>query len=153
LFRLDRDKVVVLDPSDPAGTRTILGKGQRTEGLELGVSGHLTPAWSVAGGYAYTDARFVADTSDTLRAGAAVAQVPKHSVSLRTRFDFTLQWGAGLGASYRSKSFATNEQVATKASPMLNVVLPGYLRFDAALYYKVNAAMDVQVNVENLFDK
>ncbi len=52
LFRLERDKVVVLDPSDPAGARTILGKGQRTEGLELGVSGHLTrgsspsSAWS-----------------------------------------------------------------------------------------------------------
>jgi catecholate siderophore receptor len=153
LFRLDRDKVVVLDPSDPAGTRTILGKGQRTEGLELEVSGHLTPAWSVAGGYAYTDARFVADTSDTLRAGAAVAQVPKHSLSLWNRYDFTPQWGAGLGAIYRTKSFATNEQVATKTSPMPNVVLPGYLRFDAALYYKVNAAMDVQLNVENLFDK
>ncbi|REN19577.1 TonB-dependent receptor, partial [Mycobacterium tuberculosis] len=66
-------------------TRTILSDGQRTQGLELGLSGNITPAWSVAGGYSYTDAKFKADTSATIRAGATVGLVPKHTFALWNR--------------------------------------------------------------------
>jgi catecholate siderophore receptor len=31
--------------------------------------------------------------------------------------------------------------------------MPGYTRVDGALYYRINDNFDVQVNVENLFDK
>ena len=82
LYRLDRTNVIVLDPSDPTGTRTMLSRGQRSDGFELGVSGNVTPAWSVSGGYSYIDAKFLADTSATLRAGARVGQVPKHTFTL-----------------------------------------------------------------------
>ncbi|MBO0991205.1 TonB-dependent siderophore receptor [Delftia sp. SD018] len=152
LFRLDRSNVVVLDPSDPTNTRTMLSDGQRTEGLELSVSGNLTPSWSVAGGYAYTDAKFVADTSATLRTGGAVGQVPKHTFALWNRYEITQSWAAALGVIRRTKMFAANEQIATGGvSP--NVVLPGYTRFDAAVFYKIDAKTSLQLNVENLFDK
>ncbi len=153
VFRLDRTNVVVLDPTDPTNTRTMLSDGQRTEGLELGVNGNVTPAWSVAGGYAYTDAKFIANTSATLRAGGAVGQVPKHTFALWNRYDFTPSWGAGLGVIHRTKSFAANEQIATAAAPTPNVVLPAYTRVDAAVFFKLSKTMNLQLNVENLFDK
>lgn len=152
LFRLDRTNMIVLDPADPTNTRTMLSNGQRTSGLELSLAGNVTPNWSIVGGYAYTDAKFVADTSATLRAGGAVAQVPKHRFTLWNRYDFTPSWGAALGVLHRTKMFAANEQIATNGvSP--NVVLPGFTRVDAAVYYKIDRNLQLQLNVENLFDK
>jgi catecholate siderophore receptor len=153
LFRLDRTNVVVLDPTDPTNTRTMLSDGQRTNGFELSLAGNLTPLWSVAGGYAYTDAKFVADTSATLRAGGAVAQVPKHTFALWNRYEITPAWAAALGVIHRTRMFAANEQIATAGAATPNVVLPGYTRFDAAVFFKVDAKTSVQLNVENLFDK
>lgn len=153
LYRLDRTNVIVLDPADPSNTRTMLSDGQRSDGIELGISGKVTAAWSVAGGYSYTDAKFLADTSATLRAGGAVGSVPRHTIALWNRYDFTPVWGAGAGVIYRSKMYASNEQTATTAAPIPNVDLPGYTRVDAALFYTINKNLQMQVNVENLFDK
>ncbi|WP_326541880.1 TonB-dependent receptor [Pseudorhodoferax sp.] len=149
IFRLDRTNVVILDPSDPTNTRTILSDGQRTEGVELGVSGSVTAAWSVAGGYTYSDARFKGRTAATLRPDGAVALVPRHTFSLWNRYDFTPVWGAGLGVIHRTKSFAANELAAAAS----NVELPGYTRVDAAVFFKINKNLGLQLNVENLFDK
>lgn len=151
LFRLDRTNMVVQDPNDV--TRNILSDGQRTQGIELTVAGNITPAWSMVGGYAYSDAEFTANTSATLRAGGAVAQVPKHTATLWNRYNFTPAWGAGVGVIYRSKMFAANEQIATVATPIPNVELPGYTRVDAAVFYTIDDKTRVQLNVENLFDK
>ncbi|MDV3242153.1 MAG: TonB-dependent receptor, partial [Methylocaldum sp.] len=76
--------------------------------------------------------------------GNKVAQVPEHTVSLWNRYDITPHWGVGLGAVYRSEMYAATDN---------NVTLPGFLRFDGAVYYTVNDNVQVQVNVENLFDK
>ena len=51
IFQLDRTNVVIPNPDDP--TLSILVNGQRTEGVELSVSGLIGEAWSIQGGYAY----------------------------------------------------------------------------------------------------
>ncbi|USA45696.1 TonB-dependent siderophore receptor [Acinetobacter sp. C26M] len=150
-YRLDRTNVIILDPND--ATKTILGDGQRSQGIELELNGNITPQWSMKAGYAFTKAEFTADTTTTLRDGAQVAQVPKHTISLWNRYDFTPVWGAGLGLSYKSKMFAANELIATTSAPIPNVELPGYFRTDAALYYTASKSVQLQLNVENLFDK
>lgn len=153
LYHLNRSNVITLDPTDPTGTRTMLSDGQRSQGVELGLSGNLTPAWSVAAGYTYADAKFTAHTSATLHAGNAVGQVPKHTLAVWNRYNVNATWGAGVGVIHRSKMFAANELIATSAAPLPNVVLPGYTRVDAALYYALSPTMQLQLNVENLFDK
>ena len=87
LYRLDRGNVIVPDPTDPA--ISILVDAQRTKGLEIGVNGYVTPAWSVAGGYAYQDGEITRSISATAQAGAVLAQLPKHSISLWNKYDFT----------------------------------------------------------------
>jgi len=118
--------------------------GQRTRGIELGLSGNITDAWKITGGYAYQNGEITKSISSSALAGATLAQVPEHTFSLWNRYDFTPNWGVGLGSVYRSKMFAATDNLVT---------LPGFLRFDAAVYYKVNKNIQLQVNVENLFDK
>jgi catecholate siderophore receptor len=153
VFRLDRANVVVLDPTDPTNIRTILSNGQRVQGLELTLAGNITPAWSTTGGYAYTDAKFVADTTATLRTGASIAQVPKHTLSWWNRYDFTPAWAAAVGVIYRTNMFAANELIPTALTPVPNVLLPGYTRVDTAVYYKLDTKTNLQLNVENLLNK
>ena len=52
------------------------------------------------------------------------------------------QFGFGLGAIARSKSYASISNL---------VKLPGYARFDAALFYRITDQIEAQLNVENLF--
>jgi catecholate siderophore receptor len=153
VYRLDRTNVVVLDPTDPTNTRTILSDGQRSEGVEIDVVGNITPQWSISGGYAYSDAKFVADTSATLREGARVAQIPKHTFSLWNRYNVSDMWGAGLGVIHRTEILAANELIPTAAAPIPNVMLPSYTRVDAALFYNVSDNVQAQLNVENLLDE
>ena len=133
VYQLDRTNVVIpgLTSTDPSR----LADGQSTKGLELGLAGKLTSAWSVMGGYAY---------QDTTGDGATPAQVPRHSASLWNRYELTPGWAAGLGVIYRDSIYTTTSNAVT---------LPSFTRVDAALFYTLNRNYRVQVNVENLFDK
>lgn len=142
LYQLDRLNALATDPNNPA--LSFLVDGQRTRGIELGLSGNITDAWKVMGGYAFQNGEITKSISSTALAGATLAQVPEHTFSLWNRYDITQQWGVGLGSIYRSKIFAATDNLVT---------LPGFLRFDAAVYFKATKNIQLQVNVENLFDK
>ena len=92
VYRLDRTNTRSTDPNDP--TRIVQTGSQRTNGYELGVNGSITPAWSVAGGYAYQDA-FVTSATTAAAAGAQVAQVPHHTLSLWNNYQIHPRVAAG----------------------------------------------------------
>jgi len=142
LYRLDRRNVVVADPAD--ATRSILVDGQRTEGLELGLAGRVQERWSVTAGYAYQEGEILSTQSATIRAGARLAQLPRHSASLWNRIDLDDRWGFGLGWIYRGEIFSSTDNT---------VRVPGFARVDAALFCKVNDRIRAQLNVENLLDR
>lgn len=142
VYRLDRENVAVTDPDD--STRSILVDGQRTKGVELGVNGQLTKAWSIMGGYAYQKGEITATQSATVLEGATLAQVPRHTFSLWNRYDFSPTWGVGLGVFARSDMYASNDNT---------VRLPGYARLDGAIFYKINKNLRAQLNVENLANR
>lgn len=52
-YRLDRRNVAISGPADT--TKSLLVDGQRSTGLEVGLTGGLTRNWSVVGGFAYQD--------------------------------------------------------------------------------------------------
>ena len=150
VFRLDRSNVAVIDPADPTNTRMILldGDSQRTEGVELSLSGEVTEAWQIIASYTYQDAEITRDirtsaTSVTPK-GTELAQSPKQMAGLWNRYDFSPNWGVGLGAIYRGESYATTSNAVT---------LKSYTRYDGAVFYTVNDSIDLQLNVENLFNK
>jgi catecholate siderophore receptor len=114
------------------------------------VSGRITSKWGIAGGYARQDGEIVSNQSATVRAGARLAQTPTNTFSLWNRYDFTRRFGAGVGVIYRNDMFAATEDVLT---PSNNVVLPGYTRLDAAMFFVVSEKVRTQLNVENLLDQ
>lgn len=140
VYRLDRTNTRSTDPNDP--TRIVQTGSQRTNGYELGLNGRITPAWSMAGGYAYQDA-FVTRATTAARAGAQVGQVPHHTVSLWNSYQVHPRMRAALGVLHRSDMFATIDNTVT---------LPGYTRADVAAYISLTKQLRLQANVENIFD-
>jgi catecholate siderophore receptor len=140
-YRLDRTNTRSTDPNDP--TRIVQTGSQRSNGYELGLTGRITPAWNVAGGYAYQDA-FVTRATTVAQPGALVGQVPRHTISLWNHYRFHPRVSAALGVLYRSDMFATIDNTVT---------LPGYARADAAAFFLLTNRLRLQANVENVFDK
>ncbi|HEX8119446.1 MAG TPA: TonB-dependent siderophore receptor [Pyrinomonadaceae bacterium] len=141
LYRLNRTNTRSIDPNNPAAI--IQTGSQRTDGFEVGLSGAVTRDWSVAGGYSYQDA-FITSATAAAVAGKRVGQVPRHTLSVWNKYQFNRRLAAGLGLVSRTDSFVAVDNT---------VVLPGYTKVDAAVYYSLNESWRLQGNVENLFDR
>jgi catecholate siderophore receptor len=141
VYRLDRGNVAVADPVNPALTHLV--DGQRSEGVEVSLAGNFTNAWSVIGAYAFQDGEILQSLSATARAGARLAQLPRHSFSLWNKYDFSPAWGLGLGLVHRGNVFTSTDN---------NVTLPSFTRLDAAMFFTLSQRLRAQLNVENLLD-
>ena len=100
-------------------------------------------------GYAYTDARISKDAtapgvSPPIVAGNRVQLVPYNQFSWWNKYQINPTWAAAVGVIYFSDSFASSDD---------SVRLPGFVRFDAAVYAKIDEMWRVQLNVENIFNK
>ncbi|QJU59950.1 TonB-dependent siderophore receptor [Sphingomonas sp. AP4-R1] len=144
IFQLDRDNVLALsDPNNAASPTVPIGR-QRTKGVELSAAGNITDQLSMVGAYTYSDAKFLDSVSGTVLKGNRVAMIPKQSASLWTRFDPIKPLGVAVGIIHMGRRFAATDNT---------VSMPGFTRFDGAIYYKLTDTLDVQVNVENIFNK
>jgi catecholate siderophore receptor len=97
----------------------------------------------MTGGYTFQDAFITSDTT-AARAGAQVAQVPHHTFSLWNKYKILNRLGVGLGIIHRADMFAAIDNT---------VVLPGYTRADAAVFFSITEKWRLQANFQNLFDK
>ena len=139
VYQLDRTNVI----NSVIGGQTFLSKGQRTHGVEITLTGQLTPKLSVMGGYAYQTGELTSDVFGVAKKGASVAELPRHTFSVWSRYDFTPRIGAAFGVIYRDDMFAslTNK-----------VRLPDFTRVDAALFAQLSKSFRAQLNIENLLD-
>jgi catecholate siderophore receptor len=149
VFRLDRANVKSKDPADPTGKTLALSGLQRTEGVEIGVQGTVTPYWQIYGGYANLDGKVVkatggSATSAAVPAGTVVPLVPRNTASLWNRFELSRSLGAAFGLVYQSEVYASTSNA---------VKLPSFSRVDAAVYYQIDKRTKLALNVENLFDR
>ena len=141
LYRQNRTNTRATDPTDP--TRILQTGSQRTNGIELGVNGNFTRKWQVVGGYAYQNA-FITSPTTAAPKGARVAMVPRHTFSLWNNYQVISRLGFGVGLVNRDDMFAAIDNT---------VVLPGYIRADAAVYFKFNEKFRLQSNLTNLFNR
>jgi len=142
IYRLDRTNTRA---TDPVTLLTVLTGEQRSKGIELGLERNLSDNWQIAAGYAWQKAEItnpITQGTTTIPEGREVPLVPRNSFSLWTRYDITNKLGLGFGAVARSKSYASISNL---------VKLPGYARFDAAVFYQITRDIEAQINVENLF--
>lgn len=142
-YQLDRRHVAVVDPSAPTQA-LLLVDGQRTRGLELSLTGQLTPDWQVTAAYTLQRSVVRESLSTLAPAGAWMPHVPRHSLSVWNRWALSSAWSAGLGVQMRSAVFTSTDNT---------VRLPGYGRLDAGLFFTPDASWRLQLNIENLLDR
>ena len=140
VYRQDRTNTRDTDPTDP--TRILQTGSQRTNGYELGINGNITTKWSVAGGYAYQDA-FITSATISAARGAQVALVPHQSFSFWNSYKLMPNLGLGVGLVHRADMFAAIDNA---------IVLPGYTRADAAVFFSITEHWRLQANLQNLFN-
>jgi catecholate siderophore receptor len=133
---------------DPAGSGLSFPSGaHKIRGFEASLNGYVTADWQSAFGYAYTDARITSATSLSLTnpilPGNRVQLVPANQFSWWNKYQFNPTWAAAVGVIYFSESFAASDNI---------VRLPGFVRFDAAVYARINETWKAQLNIENVFD-
>jgi catecholate siderophore receptor len=123
------------------------------KGFETALTGYVTDQWQSTLGYAYTDARIGSDTNTstaanppppTILKGNVVQLVPFNQFSWWNKYQIDPMWSAALGVIYFSDSYAASDDF---------VKLPGFVRFDAGVYAKIDEHWRAQLNVENIFNK
>jgi catecholate siderophore receptor len=133
-----------------AGIYAQVGETQ-VQGVELGVSGNITPKWQAFGGYTYMDSELVRGAYNGVNQGDPLANTPKNTFSLFTTYRVIRPLSLGGGAYYVSKAFGGNQGGAGGGAN--GIYLPAYWRYDAFASYTINDKMDLQLNVQNLTDE
>jgi catecholate siderophore receptor len=142
VYNLDRTNQPIADGNNPG---FFFASGStRVQGYEASLTGYVTAEWQSSLAYAYTDARITSATSATIVPGNRVQLVPYNQFAWWNRYQIDSNWGAGLGIIYFGDSFASSDDT---------VRLPGFVRFDTALYLKIDQNWSAQLNIENIFNK
>ena len=147
VFRTERKNAVIA----VSATQTEQAGEVRVQGVELGVSGSVTRAWQVFGGYTYMDSELVRGPYTSVNIGDPLANTPKHTVSLFSTYRVTPQLSVGGGAYYVSKSFGGNQGGAGGGTN--KVFAPSYTRYDAFASWSLSKTVALQLNVQNLTDE
>ena len=150
VFKLERENVLAADPSNTGNS--ILLDGQETTGLELGASGKVTDQWQIMGAFTLQDGEITerqanATAANVINKGAALAMTPTRTFSLWNKYQINDTWAIALGMVSRSEMYAATPTVGA------STILPGYTRFDAAIFAKISPQWDAQINIENLTNK
>jgi catecholate siderophore receptor len=140
-YRLDRTNTRAPSPTNPA--LTVQTGSQRSNGYELGVSGSVTPAWEIVGGFARQQSR-ITSTTAAAPSGATVPLVPGSTLSLWNKYQATSAVGFGLGLVHQSDMYATINNL---------VSLPAFTRVDGGIFLGLGAHLRAQLNLENLFNE
>jgi catecholate siderophore receptor len=166
LFRNERSnfRVPSNDPSQPAALQVVDGRS-RVDGLALGVSGNITPAWSIFANYTYLHSGVLQSVSDFCLAHPSAAclnsaaipdpqrgddliQTPEHSGSLFTTYRLPFGLQVGYGLTYQG-GFATHQRTLLQRTQYF---APDYLIHRFFLSYEISEGLTAQLNVTNFTD-
>lgn len=147
-YILEREKILASDPSGSGDS--ILLDGQETKGLELSLAGNVTDKWQVIAAYTHQDGEITKQQgagAGAILKGSDLAETPDHIFSLWNKYEINSTWSVALGVVGRSEMYA--------AVPKANesTLLPGYTRYDAAIFTKLSEKASLQFNIENLTNK
>jgi catecholate siderophore receptor len=150
LFRSTKKNERNTDP-DTAATRLLLSGKRHSAGLEVDITGRITPKWEVYGSYMWMPVARVdvaASTATTVgnRVGDRPGLSPKHSGTIWSTYQVTPQWRVGGGLNFRSK-----QSPADTTAPAWDA--PGFMTADLMAEYTFNQNMTLKANLNNIGDK
>lgn len=141
-YHLTKSNITTSDPNDP--DFSIQVGEQRSQGIELDITGEILPGWNAIVSYAYTDAETTEDT--TIPVGNRLVGVPENQASLWTTYE--IQTGDLKGLGFGIGLFYVGERAGDLDN---SFELADYLRTDAAIYYRRDR-FNAAINIRNLFD-
>jgi catecholate siderophore receptor len=118
----------------------VLDGEQRVDGVELGLTGHLTDRWSILTSYAHLESEFTA-SANPLEEGAALAFVPENSFNVWSDLRLPLGVSLGAGAQFMDSVFRNATNTAE---------VPSYWLLSAMAAYEVSPTLTLRLNVNNL---
>jgi len=164
IARNDRSNYRVNDPGNPDNPsgQQVLDGSARVDSLILGISGLITDNWSIFANYTFLDSEVLQGASDLVSAsgqdftkGDPLLNVPEHSASLWTTWDVMRGLQLGYGVTWQSKVYTGQHTAPTGAFPV-GTPLPttdGYVVHRIMASYSFGRAVQLQLNVNNLFDE
>ncbi|ART80892.1 TonB-dependent receptor [Oceanisphaera avium] len=140
LFRVDKTNAKEKDAADNMYT----AGEQRVQGVELGITGEITEQWRVFANYTFLDSETKNSVTAPETIGNQLGNTPRNSANLWTTYEVAPGLELGYGAQYIG-----SRAVATDVPEKVD----SYVVHNAMASYKVTDAFDLQLNVNNLFDK
>ncbi|HEV7290545.1 TonB-dependent siderophore receptor [Sphingomonas sp.] len=145
VYRITKDNVLVADPAN-SGFSVATGRA-RSKGVEADLNYAMDDRLTLTAVYAYTDAKVIADTRPAL-VGSGLSNVPKHSGAMYGHWQSGGRergsWGVGAGLTYVGER--PGDDVAS------GFMLDDYVTARVNLSYRVNKALSLHLDAENLFD-
>jgi catecholate siderophore receptor len=148
IFQTDKDNARTNRGVNNAATQLAIGnQGEyRVRGIELGVAGNITDAWSAFGGIVLLNTE-VLDSDLPQEIGRRMANTPLTQFALLSKYELTEQLAVGGQAIYQSEfyagHFAQNDTFYHSVP---------YWRFDAFAEYEFNKNWEVMIQGINLTD-
>jgi len=141
----------------------VAGGKNISRGVDLEISGELTPGWQMSAGYTF-NLNEQRKTGDDAAAGTPLStQTPKHLFKFFTSYQLPGQfndWKVGAGATVQSSNYVTgNVQRRLEdgsLSPSTNsfqFTQAGYAVWNALVEYRIDEHWSAALNGNNLFDK
>ncbi|WP_397458566.1 TonB-dependent siderophore receptor [Pseudomonas asplenii] len=145
IYHIVKENVLTLDPVNPNSN---LAAGEvRSRGLDINVTGNITPEWRMIGGYAYVDAEVTKD--NRLPTGTRLANIPRNSFSLLNTYEFQDGFAKGLGLGMGVK-YVDDRRGQTET---VTYNMDEYTVVDLLSFYKVNEHVRLNLDVKNIFNK
>jgi catecholate siderophore receptor len=154
----------------PAATQVVDGRA-RVDGVALGLTGAITPRWTIFANYTYLDGEVLQSVSDFCIANPSVAcanrdaagtvtipdpqagdrliQTPRHSGSLFTTYRLPFGLEVGYGLTYQG-GFATHQRTFLQRTQYF---ADDYLTHRLFLSYAIREGLTAQLNVQNVTDE
>jgi catecholate siderophore receptor len=120
-------------------------------GIELGISGNITPKWQVFGGYTWMESELTKGAYNSANIGDPLANTPEHTASLFTTYRLMPRLSVGGGLYYVAKSYGGNQGGAGGGTN--RVFAPDYTRVDLFASYDISERASLQLNVQNAGDE
>lgn len=142
-FRIQKENTAISDPLDDSFE--VAQGSAESKGVEISLSGHVTPSWYLNAGYAYTDTE-ITSSDDADLEGNRFANVPLHSAYLQSRHGISAVPGLTLGGTvrYLGNRFGDDDNSFT---------LPSYVRLDLAAYYEINDQLQLDLLIDNALNE
>lgn len=144
-YRIEQNNILI-NANDTANPDLLEQRGQEVaKGIELDVIGNILPNFSVLANYAYNHTEITESDNEELL-GQAKENAPAHQGGFWARYTI----GSG---NLQGIGFALGGNFVTERRTLhVDLTLPGYTVFDAAVYYEVNK-FKIAANFNNVLDK